>query len=46
MKILDTLPTPPGPNGGGTLFGVAIIPGGSGVYFVDDGANTFNRLTR
>ncbi len=46
VKILDTLPTPPGPNGGGTLFGVAIIPGGSGVYFVDDGANTFNRLTR
>jgi hypothetical protein len=46
VKILDTIATPPGPNGGGTLFGLAVIPGGSGVYFVDDGTNSFNKLTR
>jgi hypothetical protein len=46
VKILDTIATPPGPNGGGTLFGLAVIPGGSGVYFVDDGTNVFNKLTR
>jgi hypothetical protein len=26
-------------NGGGALFGIAIVPGGRGVYFVDDGDN-------
>lgn len=31
-------------NGAGTLFGLAIAPGGSGVYFVDDGNNTLNLL--
>jgi hypothetical protein len=46
VKMLDTLATPPGPNGAGTLFGLAIVPGGSGVWFVDDGSNTFNLLTR
>jgi len=27
-------------TGGGSLFGIAIVPGGRGVYFVDDGDNT------
>lgn len=31
-------------NGAGTLFGLAIAPGGSGVYYVDDGNNTLNLL--
>jgi len=31
-------------NGAGTLFGLAIAPGGAGVYFVDDGNNTLNIL--
>lgn len=44
VKMLDTSPAPPGPNGNGTLFGVAVVPGGSGVYFVDDGTNTLNLL--
>lgn len=30
--------------GAGTLFGLAIAPGGSGVIFVDDGFNTLNLL--
>ena len=29
-------------NGAGTLFGLAVAPGGSGIYFVDDGNNTLN----
>jgi hypothetical protein len=29
-------------NGAGTLFGLAVAPNGSGVYFVDDGNNTLN----
>ena len=44
VKILDTSPAPPGPNGNGTLFGLAVAPDGSGVYFVDDGTNTLNLL--
>lgn len=40
VKMLDTSPAPPGPNGNGTLFGLAVVPDGSGVYFVDDGTNT------
>jgi hypothetical protein len=44
IKMLDTTPAPPGPNGNGTLFGLAVAPGGSGVYFVDDGNNTLNLL--
>jgi len=32
-------------NGAGTLFGLAIAPGGDGVYLVDDGNNTLNLLT-
>jgi hypothetical protein len=31
-------------NGAGTLFGLAIKPGGDAVYFVDDGNNTLNIL--
>lgn len=46
VKMLDTSNTPPGPNGAGTLFGLAVVPGGSGVWYVDDGANTFNLLSR
>jgi hypothetical protein len=30
--------------GAGTLFGIAIAPGGTGVYFVDDGNNTLDIL--
>jgi hypothetical protein len=44
VKMLDTSPAPPGPNGNGTLFGLAVAPGGTGVYFVDDGTNTLNVL--
>jgi hypothetical protein len=44
VKILDTSPAPPGPNGNGTLFGVTVAPHVSGVYFVDDGTNTLNLL--
>lgn len=44
VKILDTTPAPPGPNGNGTLFGLAVVPNGSGVYFVDDGTNTLDLL--
>lgn len=29
-------------NGGGSLFGLAIVPGGRGVYFVNDGDNTLD----
>ena len=43
VRLLDN--TAPAPTGGaGTLFGVAVVPGGSGVYFVDDGDNTFRLL--
>jgi hypothetical protein len=38
---LDTTGTPPG---AGTLFGLAFVPDGSGIYFVDDGSNTLNLL--
>jgi hypothetical protein len=31
-------------NGAGTLFGLAVAPNRSGVYFVDDGNNTLNIL--
>ncbi len=30
--------------GGGTLFGLAVAPGGKGIYFVNDGNNTLNLL--
>lgn len=44
LKTIDTTPAPPGPNGNGSLFGLAITPGGDGVYYVDDGTNTLNLL--
>ena len=40
-KFLDTSGTPPG---SGCLFGLAIVPGGNGVYYVDDCTNTLNIL--
>src|SRR5579859_1683369 len=40
-KFLDKTGTPPG---AGCLFGLAIVPGGMGVYFVDDCTNTLNIL--
>jgi len=39
---LDDTPVPGLDNGNGTLFGLAVVPGGTGVYFVDDGSNTLN----
>jgi hypothetical protein len=44
VKVLDATPQPSGANGNGTLFGLAVAPGGTGVYFVDDGTNTLNLL--
>lgn len=44
VKMLDTIPVTGLPNGNGTLFGLAVAPGGAGVYFVDDGFNAFNIL--
>lgn len=44
VKILDTTPAPPGPNGNGALFGLAVTPANDGVYFVDDATNTLNLL--
>ncbi len=31
-------------TGAGTLFGLAVAPGGTGIYFVNDGNNTLNLL--
>lgn len=45
VKVLDNTVTHHGKNGGGTLFGLAPVPGGSGLYFVDDGTNTLNLLS-
>jgi len=44
VKVLDNTPVPPGLPGNGTLFGLAVVPGGTGVYFVDDGSNMLNVL--
>lgn len=44
VKMLDASPVPPGLNGNGTLFGLAVAPRGLGVYFVDDGRNDLNIL--
>ena len=41
---LDTTSAPPADPGAGTLFGLAVAPGGTGIYFVDDGSNTLNLL--
>jgi len=40
-KLLDSTGSPPG---AGCLFGVAVVPDGSGVYFVDDCDNTLKLL--
>jgi hypothetical protein len=44
VKVLDNTVTHHGKNGGGTLFGLAPVPSGAGLYFVDDGTNTLNLL--
>lgn len=41
-KFLDTSGSP---RGAGCLFGLAIVPGGSGLYFVDDCTNTLDLLS-
>jgi hypothetical protein len=41
VKALDTSGSPPG---AGALFGLAVKPCGTGVYFVDDNTNTLNLL--
>lgn len=38
--LLDSTSTPPAALGAGCLFGLAVVPGGQGVYFVDDCDNT------
>jgi hypothetical protein len=38
---LDSMGSPPG---AGALFGLAVAPGGSGVYYVDDATNTLDLL--
>ena len=44
-KFIDKTITPPSTvPGAGCLFGLAIVPGGMGVYFVDDCTNTLNIL--
>ncbi len=45
VKILDATPAPPGLNGNGTLFGIAINGSQNAVLFVDDGTNTLNVLS-
>jgi sugar lactone lactonase YvrE len=40
-KLLDSSASPPG---AGALFGLAIAPSGTGVYFVDDATNTLDLL--
>ena len=39
---LDDTGAPPG--GAGDLFGLALVPGGRGIWFVDDGTNTLDVL--
>ncbi|HEU0004131.1 MAG TPA: hypothetical protein VFQ36_24715 [Ktedonobacteraceae bacterium] len=43
-KVLDNTVVPGSQNGAGCLFGLTIVPGGAGVYFVDDCTNTLNIL--
>ena len=42
VATLDNTPVMGAPNGNGTLFGLAVAPRGTGVYFVDDGSNQLN----
>jgi hypothetical protein len=44
-RVLDNTPVMGSPNGAGTLFGLAVAPNGTSLYFVDDGSNTLNRLS-
>jgi hypothetical protein len=44
-KFLDKTVTMGSPPGAGCLFGVAVAPAGSGVYFVDDCDNTLKLLS-
>jgi hypothetical protein len=39
-----TLDSSGSPPGAGALFGLAVVPGATGVYFVDDATNTLNLL--
>ena len=41
---VKTLDRSGSPAGAGALFGLAVAPGGSGVYFVDDATNTLDLL--
>ncbi len=41
-RFLDR--TPPAPIGAGALFGLAVAPHGSGIYYVDDDTNTLRLL--
>jgi hypothetical protein len=41
-RLLDN--TPPTPLGAGALFGLAVKPGGHGIYYVDDAVNTLRLL--
>ncbi len=42
QRFLDR--TPPPPIGAGALFGLAVAPHGSGIYYVDDDTNTLRLL--
>jgi hypothetical protein len=44
VVALDTTMAPPALPGAGALFGLAVAPGGRGLYFVDDATNTLNLL--
>jgi hypothetical protein len=44
VPLDTTAMAPPARPGAGTLFGLAVAAGGHGLYFVDDGTNTLNRL--
>jgi hypothetical protein len=40
-RVLDSSGSP---KGAGALFGLAVVPGGTGVYYVDDAVNTLRLL--
>jgi hypothetical protein len=43
-QFTNTSANPIAPNGAGSLFGLAVAPGGTGIYFVDDSLNQLNLL--
>lgn len=43
-KLIDNTMAPPALPGAGCLFGLTIVPGADGVYFVDDCSNSLNIL--